>query len=168
MTPNAAADTTRRNDLRFYQGWHRVSVSGNVLKFDGLPPLRVVVASPAELGRRAKLRELLGGRSRTELRAPYPDLWTMRDLTWALNLPHTPRWCGVIGKDLKALKTHRRHNVYGLRDARTGEPIPHCDVFSPARCDIMLDDIRHEYNVVQAKERFKVCQTMRERSKRLA
>jgi hypothetical protein len=162
MTPNTVA---RRNDLWVYAGQPVKSVHGNVLKFSGLPPLTVVTTSGAVRERRAKLRRLL----RTPIPVGhYPTLWTMHDLTWALGLPHTRRWCGLIGKDLKALGIDRRHNVYGLIAMRTGKLLPgHCDVYSSddliSRRDATLDDIRQRYRA-QAPQRLAACQSMRDRA----
>jgi hypothetical protein len=94
--------------------------------------------------------------------------WTMHDFTWALKLPFNSRWCGEIGKDLKALGVYRgrkvnsRRKVYGLIDARTKKPMGHCVVFSVQPFDTRPTGIRKAYRA-QAKERLAACREMRAR-----
>lgn len=143
---------------------YRRSTRRGVIEVEGLPPLTVVLASSADSKLREEhLRELF---TLSAFSKSPPDLWTMSDLTWALNVPYSKRWCGQIGRHLKHLKMERRHHLWGLIDARTRKQLPACDVYSSwqslDRRDITLDDIRDCYNRQQAKQRLLVCQSMRD------
>lgn len=169
MKPNAVDIETPLTDHARYRGrtivgsYRDVKSRSVIFKFDGLPD---IVSSESACADHA-LRKRLTAFFRAD--PVGPDLWTMRDLTWALNLPYSAR--GKLGKLLREIGVDRHHHIRGLIDARTRKRLSPCDVFSSrrslARCDIMLDDIRRDYDL-QSKQRLKACQMMREQSKRLA